>query len=216
MALGAARCFVCPDGVDESWVASPDDFPQREMHDPMRLLFLGRVEPFQKGLDLLVDAVVSTTLPKQVELMLVGPGAEQFHRHMLERRNPEAMAFVSARGAVSGDEKANLFRWADFFVHTSRFEGMAKSVREAAGQGLPILASYESNFGDWADAKTMGIACHANSDSIRCALLRAAQLDAQAYSRLSRGAYEFSRQTSWGMVSIRFRNAIADALLQSV
>jgi glycosyltransferase involved in cell wall biosynthesis len=48
-----------------------------------------------------------------------------------------------------GQEKEDIIIKSDIFVHTSRWEGMPLSILEAAGLGLPLLISKQTNLADY-------------------------------------------------------------------
>lgn len=163
---------------------------------------MGRPEPFQKGIDILLRAIDGLDQPNGVELVLAGPDEERFRRIVVDAlgRFP---GWAKTAGMLRGDAKWQAMTEAHFLVHVSRFEGMAKCVREAAGQGLPVLASYESNFGDWVESSGGGITTAATVDGVRAAIVRAMRVTPTEWVAMREGARRFALDHSWHQVAAR-------------
>src|SRR5262249_26190534 len=105
------------------------------------LLFLGRLDPVQKGLDLLLEAFTAAHLDAAA-LVLVGPdyrGGRRRLQNLLARLRPAAPVLLLE--AVFGTERFEVLSRADVFVTTARWEGMPIAVLEAAAAGKPCLLS---------------------------------------------------------------------------
>jgi glycosyltransferase involved in cell wall biosynthesis len=107
------------------------------------LLFVGRVEPYQKGLDLLVHAMAEIVDP-DVKLVLVGPdsppGSVEALAEIARSRGIEDRVLFA--GPAYGQDREAYLAGADVFVHTSRWEGgLPYAVLEAAAMGKPSLVT---------------------------------------------------------------------------
>ena len=113
----------------------------REISQTRRFLFLGRIDPYVKGLDLLV-AAVARVAPRDFVVVIAGP-SHRNGRESLERtiRRLGVAQRVRVQGACQGPRKQALLNRADVFVHTSRYEGMPHAVLEACSRGLPCLVT---------------------------------------------------------------------------
>lgn len=212
--LGATRVFEIADGVDRNWLAAAEHVPPAP-RDRLVLLYLGRPEPFQKGLDILLRAIDALVRPDAVELVLAGPDEDRFRRVVVEvlGRFPD---WVRLTGKVTGDAKWQVMANAHFLAHVSRFEGMAKCAREAVGRGLPVLASYESNFGDWVQATGAGLATAAKVEAVRDTVLRATRVTPDEWTAMRDAALRFAVDHSWHKVAARILSEIeADAQVQA-
>lgn len=135
---------LAPCGVDAS--TFPCDLDSRAFAarhptlDGRRVLFfLGRLDPAQKGLDLLVEAFAAAHLDAAA-LVLVGPdyrGGRRRLEGLLARLRPSSP--VVLLDAVYGTERFEVIAGADVFVDTARWEGMPIAVLEAAAAGRPCL-----------------------------------------------------------------------------
>jgi len=109
--------------------------------DAFVLLFLGRLDVWTKGLDLLVEAF-SCLPPNQFRLVLAGPDW-QGGQARLEKVADEfgCRERISFPGAVYGEKKWSLFKMADAFVSPSRYEAFNIAQAEAMACGLPVVTS---------------------------------------------------------------------------
>ncbi len=126
---------VIPNGVDPQRFAPP----KKRTWDPPRLLFVGRVV-YQKGLDVLLEALAGLSTPQHWHLTLVGDGP---YRPTLEalaagRGLRERVTFA---GWQPPERIPTFYREANLFVFPSRDEGMPNAVLEAMASGLPIVAT---------------------------------------------------------------------------
>jgi len=141
-----AKVVIVPNGFNLSDVPShPNADLLRERFPYLKgkrvFLFLGRLDPLHKGLDLLLEAFAGAELP-ETHLVLVGPDwrGSLGRLHGLARRLgvEERVTFT---GPAYGEEKWAYLAGADVFVHPSRWEGVPFSVLEAMAVGKPVLVS---------------------------------------------------------------------------
>lgn len=122
---------VIPNGVPDELIART---PQRaERH----VLFLGRIDREQKGLDLLLDAWARVPRPA-VPLVIAGtgPATELAWLRSTCASCPNEVRLV---GRVEGAEKLRLMDEALFLVMPSRFEGFPLTMVEAFCHELPVV-----------------------------------------------------------------------------
>ena len=135
---------TAPNGLDPAEVPSSCDpeFLSRRfpiVRGKRVLLFLGRLAPFHKGLDLLLQGFNRSQLTDAV-LVLVGPdwrGSRAALEHL--SRELGVQDRVVFAGPAYGCDKFALLAGADIFVHLSRWEGVSLAVLEAAAMGKPCL-----------------------------------------------------------------------------
>jgi len=108
-------------------------------------MFIGRLDPWQKGLDLLIEAFARAGL-RDAALVLVGPDWRR-SRHSLEALADrlDVLSHVVFAGPAFGEDRANFLAAADVFVHLSRWEGLSLSVLAAAAAGKPCLVTREAD-----------------------------------------------------------------------
>ncbi len=139
-----APVHVVPNRV--AALSRPAALPRALLRDgePLRVLFAGRFEPIQKGLDWLVD-VLGTNEPWMANLRIEFQGAGPFGAHLeaFARRAPPDRVKVLPWGNI---EEA-LAR-ADVLLLASRFEGLPLVAIEALWAGVPVVATQESGLAD--------------------------------------------------------------------
>ncbi len=127
----------------------PPSAPTQGGGGALRLLFFGRNDRVQKGLDILLPAFQRAVNDgANARLTIAGrPWGDSVSyltsfiaRHGLGGR-------VELRGAVDQSAAGTLFDAADFLFFLSRWDGPPRPIREAIARGLPVVASPESNMG---------------------------------------------------------------------
>ena len=109
----------------------------RTMRTPIALLFIGRLSP-EKGLSLLLDALVDATPRVPIHLTIVGDGPE---RAALEAQCQRLRLQRSVTWAGYVDDVIPRLHAADALVLPSDREGLPLTLVEALVSGLPVLAS---------------------------------------------------------------------------
>ena len=124
---------VIPNGVEPAAFAVTPD------HTGADVVFLGRLEQRQKGLDLLLDAYAAAADHIGGQLLLAGDGAD---RGRLQRRAAPLGITDPGRflGRVEGAAKYALLARARLVAMPSRFETFGMVAVEALACGTPVLA----------------------------------------------------------------------------
>lgn len=105
------------------------------------LLYLGRLDLFHKGLDVLLEAAVPLAREfPQLELRIAGTGRD---RAEIERRIAEHNLghWVRLLGHVSDAQRLELLAGAHVFVTPSRLEGFGLAAAEAMAAAVPVVAT---------------------------------------------------------------------------
>lgn len=109
--------------------------------------FVGRLDMYTKGLDLLMEsfAAFSKQYPES-KLWIIGDGTEKekFHQMIIQYNLQQKVQLL---GSKFGEEKNDLIRKMDVFLHPSRNEGLPVSVVEAAAFGKPCIVTKNTNVG---------------------------------------------------------------------
>jgi len=131
--VGVENSFVLPAGIGADLVEEgrSSALPQAERED--YVVYLGRLEINNKGLDTLVDAARKLG---GIRILVAGRGRDE--RRLRDMASGLPVEFL---GFVTEKEKRNLLRKASLFVLPSRFEGWGISVLEAAAFGTPAVVS---------------------------------------------------------------------------
>lgn len=106
---------------------------------PLRILVLGRLDAWHKGLDLLLDHLeFNPRTARAVRVSLVGDGP--FRQEIEQRiaRFPHLQQSVSLQG---WSDAVTAYQAHDVLLLPSRFEGVPLVMLEAMALGLPVVAS---------------------------------------------------------------------------
>ena len=137
--FGAKSVIVLPNCVDLTDAeAFAEEFAERDETEPLRIGYLGRIEP-NKGMTELLTACRQLK-NDAVPFTLVIAGKEQTEGEYLpEFHNGLGENFEYA-GLVSGKRKIDFLRSLDVFVLPSYFEGLPMSLLETMSYGaMPIV-----------------------------------------------------------------------------
>ena len=172
---------VVPNGLppDANVRASRPDALYAEspwLRDRQVFMFIGRLDPWQKGLDLLIEAFAHAGL-REAALVLVGPDCRGSRRTLATLADRLGiLSQLVFTGPAFGQDRANLFAAADVFVHPSRWEGLSLSVLAAAAAGKPCLITREADPLGELERAQAAVIVEANVSSIAAGLRRAATL----------------------------------------
>ncbi|MBG0565681.1 glycosyltransferase family 4 protein [Actinoplanes aureus] len=196
-----ATCHLIPNGAYRPALS------ESEFGTGDHLLFLGRIDVEQKGLDLLLAAVRRhrPALP----LVVAGSGTAEEERK-LRRLVAAAGPGVGLVGRVDGSEKERLLRSCAAVVVPSRFETFSLSALDAMAYGKPVV-HFDLPQLRWI-GDDCGIRVPAFDEAALGRALHDIAADPQWRARLGRRGYARSRDYDWDAVSARYR-AVLDAVL---
>ncbi|HWR90186.1 MAG TPA: glycosyltransferase family 4 protein [Dissulfurispiraceae bacterium] len=131
-----ARVVIIPNGIDGSLLeTSPVENPY--------ILYLGRIDVYGKGLDLLIDAFreYGQSFPG-TELVIAGDGRDRRRFEALVEQLPQPMRnSTRLLGWVTGQDKREALRKAMFAVFPSRHEVQPLALLEAMACGKAVVVS---------------------------------------------------------------------------
>jgi len=176
-----------PPKLSSDWLS--EKYPEHK--DAFKMVFLGRLDPLVKGIDLLLDGF-SRALPKigdDVALFLIGPEKRKY-----KSKVPGWIAKFGLKNRVifvgplyDPAEKFSALASADIFVLTSRFEGFPLTVLEAMACGTPVLVTPGTNASGIINTNDAGIVCSGDAESISRAIIRAVSNPVQLSAMGARG-----------------------------
>lgn len=168
-----------------------------------KLVYIGRLDAYHKGLDLLVDAVaLSAEFMRNhaVKLYIYGPdhqGRYAYVESMITKKDVSDLIILNHE--ISGQKKEDVLLDSDVFVQTSRFEGMPMGILEAMSYGLPCLITEGTTLGAIIGDYGCGWRCDTSAsdiaDNIKNAILEA---DLMPYSEKS--LKTVADMFSWGSI----------------
>lgn len=137
--------YILPNGFN-----TPKETKSDFSKDRIKGIFIGRIDIYHKGLDLLFDAIaeISDELRNNnFSLDIYGPKRLDYNNVIEILKNKKIDDIVKLKGEILGEEKKNAILGSDVFFLTSRFEGHPMGLIEALAYGLPGLVTTGCNMG---------------------------------------------------------------------
>lgn len=190
-----------PLGFNSEWVTSvrlESPFPTTSSQ-PLRVNFLGRLDISQKGLDLVLSAmseIQKKGFSHRFQVRLSGPSLQDSSHRLQEIIKHLGLNNTIVEKGCFGEDKLAFFRSTDVFLHMSRLEETAKLAREATGAGIPVMASFESNYGDWLLKENSGVTADLTPHSIAHQLMDLSEHPERLH-RMSINAVKHATKHSW-------------------
>ena len=192
--------FVVPNGME------PKENIKTSFSEKGKLIFtyVGRLERYQKGLDILVEACVHFAAELRAagaEIHLYGPdreGAVEVLNTEIQKCGVTDILFL--HGAVFGEEKEKILLASDVFLMTSRFEGLPMGLIEALAYGLPAMVTEGTNLTDAIECADAGWTAGNSVEGV-VSLLRRAIAERGKYQGKSANAHALSKQYNWESIA---------------
>lgn len=171
------------------------------------VLFLGRVEVDQKGLDLLLEAVKLSS--KKLKLVIAGSGEDK-QKRLLDRLIKEngLQNQIELVGRVDQKLKVKLFEKAYCVVIPSRFETFSLVALEAISAGLPVV-SFDITGLKWlpkeASVKVRPFSTKSLSKKVEDLVS-----NNKLRLKLGESGRDFSKQYSWEIIGKEYINALSN------
>jgi glycosyltransferase involved in cell wall biosynthesis len=151
------RVIEAPNGVAPGGVLAESQLRWCAPGEPAHLVFLGRIDAYNKGLDLLLDGVARVAARAAVKLTVQGP--DWGDRGRLEKQAVAAM--IADRVVFCGPDYARpapqIIADHDIFCLPSRFEGFGLAALEAMLAGRVLLVSERAGIARHVRASGCGV-----------------------------------------------------------
>ena len=205
-----SHSFVIPNGI-----TMPGKIQYEPSKNGIKAVYIGRIEIYQKGFDLLIDAlykVKAKAQEKAFHLDVYGPDREGacqiIDKQLIEKGLQE---LVTIHESVFAEEKEEVLRLSDVFIMTSRFEGLPMGLIEALSYGLPCVATKGTNLIDVIEESNAGWVSENTIDSIANALERMINEQDQ-FDQKSKNARVLARNYSWTAIAEQSHKVYAQLL----
>ena len=164
--------------------------------------FVGRMS-FQKGLDILMDAMESYDHDPGFDLAIAGKG--ELSDWLVDRHaKSRAKDHVSILGLVSDSEKRWLFENSECIVIPSRFEGLPTVLLEAMHAGAPVVMTRVNGLGEMVERAGSGISVPSEDPrSLASAMRDVIGADKEIRSAWISSGKEASKEYQWNRVTDR-------------
>ncbi len=136
----------------------------------IRIAYLGRIDPKQKGLDVLVEAIadlVKSGKKINIKIYIAGSDYENGKKHLESLINRNSLnEYFEFIGSLHGEIKYNFLASSDYFVLFSRWEGLPLAALEAIYCGTPIIISPYTGLSEFVNKNKCGAICQLDSYAI--------------------------------------------------
>lgn len=180
---------------------------------PLRLLFFGRNDIHQKGIDILLEGFSRALAPRSAEITLTiagMPWGDSIRRIEEMVRRSGLRGAVTLAGPTDQAGKAALYSRADYLVFLSRWDGPPRPVRDAITVGLPVVVSPETNMGHLVEEFGAGVQVALDPDAV-AGCLRSLASTRQIRTLHAAGAAALRERLSWDMVARDYADMYREA-----
>ena len=172
--LRGERCARA--GPAGSWIAAPTGMPAADdlwIGGGGYISWVGRIDPFNKGLDLLVEAAALLPPERRPRFRIRGydyRGGSAALRDLVTARHLEDWFEIG--GVVNGPERTRFMQHADECVHPSRWESYGLALMESMALGVPCLVSTGAHVAPELQRRGAAVVVAPTADAIAGGLLR--------------------------------------------
>lgn len=203
--------FILPNGF-----STPNTTKQTFSSDGINATFIGRLDKFHKGIDVLIQACAE--LSKELrntnfKLRIYGPKNRDYeliqtmiHEHKLDD-------MISLEGETSGKAKEKVILESDLFVLTSRFEGHPMGLVEALAYGVPAIVTPGTNMSEEIAKADAGWVCdEASKEAIKIQLQNILK-ERSLFASKGANAAKLAKNYDWDVLAEKFHKEVVQILI---
>lgn len=187
--------MIIPNGIENKTFIKTKKITQQ-----LKGIYIGRIEIYQKGLDLLVEAcfhIQRELREANCRINLYGPDRNNSTERLQKNIDRAGIQdFIFIHDAIFNEEKKNVQTEADFFIMTSRFEGHSMGLIEALSYGLPSIVTDGTNMSAEITEADAGWASATTIDGIANMLLKMIH-QADYFHEKSKNAIRLAKRYNW-------------------
>lgn len=164
--------FVIPNGIEINEKIKLSNRGKKNIS----FSFIGRINIYQKGLDLLIEAcedIRDFLTCQNVAINIYGPDSNDKEKLRISIKKHNLENIILLKDSIWGEEKEQVLLNTDIFILTSRFEGLPMGVLQALSYGVPCLVTDGTYLKDKIEKFDAGWTCFANKGDIKNAIKRA-------------------------------------------
>lgn len=155
----------------------PDKFKQSFCQNGIQLVYIGRLQMYHKGLDLMVKAVKniqSLMRENNCKLSIYGPDHKGRYAKLNKLIKDSGVGdIITLNPPVFGEEKENALLSSDIFIQTSRADTTPTGVLCALSYGLPTILTEGTSLAGFVSEQNAGWACATDVKAISEAIAKA-------------------------------------------
>jgi glycosyltransferase involved in cell wall biosynthesis len=200
-----AKVFIIPNGID---MENRKDLSVKKRH---QILFMGRVEVNQKGLDLLLSAYKKIIKKIDWDLVIAGGGAANELEHLvslIETNNLNGM--VKLTGHVSGKTKTKLLKESSIVVIPSRFETLSLTALEALA-AKTVLCTFDIEGFKWLPQKFTLKAMKFDVEDMASKIVSIVG-DSVRMKKYEEDGYKFVQKYSWTNIFLKYESVLKNLI----
>jgi len=179
------KVIEIPNGVEKADISITQNYKINvESVHKISLLFLGRLSIQHKGLDLLLNAIKIMHLKNMnFKIDIIGPDFEGGRSFLESFINKYKLENIKIWPPLYNTAKIEAIQNCDFFLHTSRWEGLPFSILEAASKAKALFVTPSANPLGLVEKYAAGIVVQPTTESIANGLVKISGLnDNEIYS----------------------------------
>ncbi len=193
------KIFVIPNGVNEIIFNKNNSSPENIV------LFLGRLDIHQKGIDLLVEAWKKNETTQREKLLIAGNGSHSEIKQLKEMIKASGKKNVKYLGPVSGKIKFDLFNKSKAIVVPSRFESFGITALEGMQFGKRLV-TFDIKGLEWIPKRFRFIAKSFDTDSLSEAIKSA--LNSNDNQKYVHESQIYAKKFMWENISKEYEKVI--------
>ncbi len=159
-------CFKVRKFIGTNGIAIPKVFKANFRKEAIHFTYIGRLDAYHKGLDLMIDAVKyagDILRQNKVTVNIYGPDYKGRYANIQRLISENGVGdIVFLHPEISGREKEKILLDTDVFIQTSRFEGMPMGILEAMSYGIPCMVTEGTTLGEYVANNRCGWSCGTN------------------------------------------------------
>ncbi len=190
------KFFINSNGIQKAKILK-ENFSEEKI----KCVSISRIEPYQKGLDLLIEACknIKNILEKNnVNIDIYGSGDKEELRDNIKKYEIEHI--IKIHDAIYDLEKEKILLESDIFLLTSRFEGHPMGLIEALSYGLPCLITEGTNMKDKIEEYDAGWVTDISVKGIEKAFIKMIE-DKKFFKNKSKNTVELSKIYDWDNIA---------------
>ena len=171
-------------------------------HDALHLLFFGRNDIFQKGIDILLQGFARAIRGGSGAFLTIAGqpwlDSERYIRTFIKKNHLGERIHVL--GPVDENTKWRLLGESDYLIFLSRWDGPPRPIREAIAVGTPVIVSPETNMGHLVSGFKAGIEVRLDPEEVARAILRV-EADRSMWIEHRTGVLRLRERLDWSRVA---------------
>ena len=201
--------FVLPNGFNE-----PNLKKSAFINRGIKAVFIGRLDMYHKGIDLLLNAIAGIQkqlIQEEFTLDIYGPKRYDYYIIDETIRKLGINNVVNLHDEVGGEDKQRVLLDSDLFVMTSRLEGLPMGLLEALAYGVPCFITKGTNMKEEVERFDAGWTCYGGENGIAEELLTIVR-EKEMLQKKGKNALLLSQCYQWGRIAERFHDMILSLL----